>query len=221
MVPTCYLGPLHTWDWEPVTIILQALSLVEKVEPGSKFASHCAWGSNWVCECKMDVTWIPTWHPMNYVSWSLGLYSQTTSCMSTYHKTRRPWHFEHSQLLIYSILACMRTRMNGHSLTWHLVESMIAYDFTLHLRVRDHTRWCLEVCWDGLWTPTFLCALRIAWSRLLALCVKWPLHWLSMASTPGGIKSLKFLQCLSIEEDMRVCHENREHAMVYITEACI
>jgi hypothetical protein len=27
------LGPLHTWDWEPVTIALQALSLVEMVEP--------------------------------------------------------------------------------------------------------------------------------------------------------------------------------------------
>jgi len=27
------LGPLHTRDWEPVTITLQALSLVEKVEP--------------------------------------------------------------------------------------------------------------------------------------------------------------------------------------------
>jgi hypothetical protein len=28
-----YLGPLHTQDWEPVTNTLQALSLVEKVEP--------------------------------------------------------------------------------------------------------------------------------------------------------------------------------------------
>jgi hypothetical protein len=27
------LRPLHTWDWEPMTITLQALSLVEKVEP--------------------------------------------------------------------------------------------------------------------------------------------------------------------------------------------
>ena len=26
-------GPLHIWDWEPVTITLQALSLVEKTEP--------------------------------------------------------------------------------------------------------------------------------------------------------------------------------------------
>jgi len=27
------LGPLHTQDWEPVTITLQALPLVEKAEP--------------------------------------------------------------------------------------------------------------------------------------------------------------------------------------------
>jgi hypothetical protein len=27
------LGPLHTRDWKPVTITLQALSLVEKAEP--------------------------------------------------------------------------------------------------------------------------------------------------------------------------------------------
>ena len=26
-------GPLHTWDREPMTITLQALSLVEKAEP--------------------------------------------------------------------------------------------------------------------------------------------------------------------------------------------
>ena len=47
----------------------------------SKFASHYAWGTNGVCECKMDVksTWIPTWHPMDHVSWSLGLFSKITS----------------------------------------------------------------------------------------------------------------------------------------------
>ena len=31
--PLASLGPLHTRDWEPVTITLQALSLVEKAEP--------------------------------------------------------------------------------------------------------------------------------------------------------------------------------------------
>ena len=33
-----------------------------------------AWGTNGVCECKVDVksTWMPTWHRMDHVSWSLG-----------------------------------------------------------------------------------------------------------------------------------------------------
>ena len=34
-----------------------------------------------VREREMDVksTWLPTWHQMNHVSWSLGLFSKTTS----------------------------------------------------------------------------------------------------------------------------------------------
>jgi hypothetical protein len=56
-------GPLHTRDWEPMTMTLQALSLLER-RSRSKFASHSAWRTNRVCECMMDVksTWIPTWH---------------------------------------------------------------------------------------------------------------------------------------------------------------
>jgi hypothetical protein len=47
----------------------------------SKFASQYAWGTNGVCECKMDAssTWIPTWHQINHVSWSLGFVSGTIS----------------------------------------------------------------------------------------------------------------------------------------------
>ena len=43
----------------------------------SKFASHYASRTNWVSWCKMDgwSTWIPTWHQMDHVSWSLGLFS--------------------------------------------------------------------------------------------------------------------------------------------------
>ena len=33
LIDNLYLGPLHTRDWEPVTITLQPLSLVEKAEP--------------------------------------------------------------------------------------------------------------------------------------------------------------------------------------------
>ena len=38
-------------------------------------------GPTGVSGCKMDVksTWIPTWHQMDHVSWSLGLFSKTTS----------------------------------------------------------------------------------------------------------------------------------------------
>ena len=65
---------------ESVTITLQALSLVEKVEP-VKSVSHYAWGINGVSECNMDTksTWTPTWHQMDHVSWLLGLFSNTTS----------------------------------------------------------------------------------------------------------------------------------------------
>ena len=40
-----------------------------KRQSRSKFTSHYTWGTNGVCECKMDVksTWIPTWHPMDHV----------------------------------------------------------------------------------------------------------------------------------------------------------
>ena len=46
-----------------------------------KFASHYVWGTNGVCACKMDVksTWIPKWHRIDHVSWSIALLSNTTS----------------------------------------------------------------------------------------------------------------------------------------------
>jgi hypothetical protein len=43
----------------------------------SKFASHYARGTTIVCECKMDIK--STWHQMDHVSWSLGLFSKPTS----------------------------------------------------------------------------------------------------------------------------------------------
>ena len=47
----------------------------------SKFTSCYAWRTNRVCECKVDVKsmWTPTWHQMEHASWSLGLFSKTTS----------------------------------------------------------------------------------------------------------------------------------------------
>jgi hypothetical protein len=53
----CFKGPLHTWDWEPVMSTLQALALVDKVEPVQvRFTLTTLKGpTEWVCECKMDV----------------------------------------------------------------------------------------------------------------------------------------------------------------------
>jgi hypothetical protein len=33
----------------------------------------------------------------------------------------------------------VRTNTNRNSLKWHLVEGPVTYDFTLHLKARDHT----------------------------------------------------------------------------------
>jgi hypothetical protein len=59
--------------------------------------------------------------------------------------------------------------MNKISLKWHLVEGPVTYDFTLHLRVRDHT---LHDFGGVLGRPldTFFWALITSWSWLLA-CV--------------------------------------------------
>ena len=54
-------------------------------------------------------------------------------------QNRETMHSEHSQPLIYSILSCVRTRMNKNSLKEHLVEKLVTYDFTLHLRICNHT----------------------------------------------------------------------------------
>ena len=110
----------------------------------SKFASHYAWGTNWVCEGKMDVksTWIPTYMASNgpcyMVTWII--FKNDLSEVDL-HKTGRPWHFERSRPLVYSISSCVRTRMNRNLLKYHLVEGPVTYGFTLHLRIRDHTTW--------------------------------------------------------------------------------
>ena len=69
-------------------------------------------------------------------------------------QSRRPWHSERSQPLIYSILSCVRTHMNRNSLKHHLVEDPATYDFKLHLRVRDRTTWFWK--WLGTACGLFL-----------------------------------------------------------------
>ena len=37
----------------------------------------------------------------------------------------------------------------------YLIKDPVTCDFTLHLRIHDHTTWCWRVSWDGLWTLSF------------------------------------------------------------------
>ena len=55
-----------------------------------------------------------------------------------------------SQPLIHSILSHVKPYINKI-----LLKGPVTYDFTLHLRVHDHTTMVLEVCWDALWTLSF------------------------------------------------------------------
>ena len=78
---SCTLWPLHTRDWEPMIIALWALSLVEKAELVQVRLTLCFkdhW-SMWVQDGCVKSTWIPTWRWMDHVSWSIRVFSKTTS----------------------------------------------------------------------------------------------------------------------------------------------
>ena len=69
------LGPLHPRDWEPVTITLQALSLVEKVEPVQvRFTLRSRdQQSMWMqdgCKAYMD-SYMASYGPRFTVTWTI------------------------------------------------------------------------------------------------------------------------------------------------------
>jgi hypothetical protein len=115
-------GPLHTRDWEHVMSTLQAFSLVENAKLVQIRFTLCLGDlclgdqrSMWMHDgCKVYVDSYMA--SIGHVSWSLGLFSKTTSWRLAQHKTKRPWHSERSQPLVYSILSCARTCVNRNSL---------------------------------------------------------------------------------------------------------
>ena len=70
-------GPLHTRDWEPVTITLQASTFIGGKRRAGPISLHTMLEgpTEYVNARWMDVesTWIPTWIQMDRVLWSLGL----------------------------------------------------------------------------------------------------------------------------------------------------
>jgi hypothetical protein len=136
----------------------------------SKFASHYAWGTNGVCECKMDekFTWIPTWHRMDRVSWSLGLFQKPplggrSNTKPGDHDT--PNAHNHWFVLFYHVWGHAWIKIHWNNI-WLRTRSHIASHYTWKSMTTRH-----DV--GGVLGPpldTFFWALTISWSRLLA-CV--------------------------------------------------
>ena len=168
---TC-VGTLPRWEpmWQyPITLVIKGHFTHEiespwplqfkhsywwKRQTQSKIASHYAWGTDGVRECMMNIksTWVPTWHQMDHVSWSLGVFSkvglaqnQETMALQTL-TSHNCW-----LILFYHVWGpiWIETHWNSIRLT--------ARDIWLHTTLEGP--WphymILEVCWDGPWTLYF------------------------------------------------------------------
>ena len=154
-------------------------------------ASHYAWGTYKVCECKIDVksTWIPTWHWMDHVTWSLGLFSKTTlevgltqnresitlrmftiiDSFYFYHVWGPAWikiHWDSSLLRAHS-------HMTSHY-TWGSVTTLHDFGGVLGRWPLDTFFWAHPISWSWLMSSlvNFLGIIR---SQLLSF-TKWIFH---------------------------------------------
>jgi hypothetical protein len=149
-----------------MTITLQALSLVERVEPVQVRFTLRFRDQRSICECKMDVksTWIPTWHWMFH---GHLVYSQKTplggrpSTKPRDHGT--PNAHNYWFILFYHVWGPTWIEIYWNGI-W--LKNQVTYGFTIHLRIRDHTTWFEGVLGQPL--NTFFWALTISWSQLLA-----------------------------------------------------
>ena len=98
---------------------------------------------------------------MDHVSWSLGIIFKNhlldVGLVQTPRDHGSPNAHNRWFILFYDVWG-VRTRINRISLKYHLVEGLVTYGFTLHLRVLEGPwpqEMILKVSWDGLWTLSF------------------------------------------------------------------
>ena len=124
--------------------------------------------NEWVCECKMDVkfTWIPTWHQVDHVSWSLGLFFKTPHGVRPNTKlgdhgtpnTHNCWF-----IIYYHLWGPTRIKFHWNSIWLRAREHMASHYTWGSVTTLDDFGGVLGRPWDN-----FIWALRISWSRLLA-----------------------------------------------------
>ena len=165
---------LHTQDWEPVTITLQALSLVEKVELVQVHftLSLRDQRSVYACECKMDVksTWVFTWHQMDHVPWSFGVFSKITSWSRSNSKLRD--HGTQNARNCWFVLFCYvwGPAWMTHS-QWHMAIGWGPRHMWFHPTLEGlwQDPMILEVSWDGLFGDFILGSWLVCWVGLISL----------------------------------------------------
>ena len=161
----------QTRDWEPVTITLQAHSLVEKTEP-AKFTLHFAWGTKgvfmWIQDgCKSPhgflhgIAWIMFHGLLDYFS---------EPPLGGRPNTKPKYHMTLDAHICWFILFYYARGPGWIEVHWN----------SIWLRVRSHM--ASQYTWGSVTTllgfggvlvrplDTFFWALTISWSRLLA-CV--------------------------------------------------
>jgi hypothetical protein len=114
---------------------------------------------NGVCECKMDVksTWISTWHRMDHVSWSFGLFQKpplggrpNTKLLGDHGtlNVHNRWF-----ILFYHVWGPAWTDIHWNSI-WLRAQSHMTSHYNALKGPWPHYM-MLEVAWDGLWTLSF------------------------------------------------------------------
>ena len=123
----------------------------------STFASHYPWGTNKICECKMDVksTWIPTWHRMVIFYWHLDFFQKPllggrpNTKLGDYGT---PNTHNHCFIMFYHIWEPAWIETPWRSIWFkarsHMTSHYIIGSVTAHYML-------LEVSLDGFWTQSF------------------------------------------------------------------
>ena len=140
--------PLHTLDWEPMTITLEALSLVEKAKSVQvRFHTTLEGPTEYICECEMDVQFarIPTWHQMDHVT-QIIIKNNLLEVGLTQNRTTMALQNAHNHwfILLYHGRGPAWIKIHRDSM-WLRARSRMASHYMM-----------LEVYWDnGLWTLAF------------------------------------------------------------------
>jgi hypothetical protein len=167
------LGPLHTQDWEPVTITLQALSLVEKAEPVQVHFTLRLRDRR------------SMWMRDGFKGYMDSYMASNGSCSMVTRIIRKPPlggrptpNQETTALRMPTIVDLFYFIMCEDPHEWKFLEiafgwRLVTYDFTLHLRIRDHTTWFWRCV--GMTFGHFLLGSHNFMVTALNSCGKWPL----------------------------------------------